>query len=342
MGEGVATIMRWITTHSTPLRSLRLAARVQTSGRDTRAKIYFPAKNPMDLCRRLSLILLTSALFAPAFLAPTRLLAQASEIPSAAPPVPAGQTEEQRGRTLLDEMVKALGGDAWLNRTSMTADGRGSSFFHGEPNPYISEFHEDIRFARPDATPPVAEADRIGFLTDRGMILPGKKIDVVQIMTAGHGYEITFKGKGELPKDQADDYFRRHAHSAEEVVRNWIHAPGVMILYEGTGLVDRHMADKVTVLSANNDAVTLELDVTTHLPLRRTFQWRNPQFNDFDEESETYDDYHTIQGLPTAMTITRYHDGDMSGQRYFTKVTYNEALAPDLFSPDAVAAKLKK
>ena len=277
-----------------------------------------------------------------ASLAPARLLAQASEIPSAAPPVPAGETSEQRGRTLLDQMVQALGGDLWLNRVSIQFDGRGSSFFHGAPNPYIIEYHEAIRLARPSATPPIIEADRVGFLTDRGMILPGKKVDVVQIFTAGHGYEITFKGKTELPKEQVDDYNRRQAHSIEEVVRTWIHAPGVMIVYEGAGTVERHMVDKVTVLTATNDAATLELDATTHLPIRRTFQWHNPQFNDFDEEAETYDDYHTIQGLPTALTITRYHDGDMSSQRFLTKVVYNEALTPDLFNPDAAVPKLKK
>ena len=39
------------------------------------------------------------------------------------------------------------------------------------------------------------------------------------------------------------------------------------------------------------------------------------------------------------MTITRYHNGDMTNQRYFTKVTYNLPLAPTLFDP---ATLLKK
>jgi hypothetical protein len=173
------------------------------------------------------------------------------------------------------------------------------------------------------------------------MIMPGKKIDVVQIWTGSNGYEITFKGTTTLPKEQVEDYYRRRAHSIEEVVHTWIDAPGVMIVAEGATMVERRLADKVTVLSANNDAVTLELDATTHLPLRLTFQWRNPQFKDFDEETETYDDYHTIQGLPTAMTITRYHNGDMTNQRYLTKVEYNLGLSPDLFDP-SVALKAKK
>ena len=74
-----------------------------------------------------------------------------------------------------------------------------------------------------------------------------------------------------------------------------------MVLYDGTSMVERRMADKVTILSANNDAVTIDLDATTHLPLRRTFQWRNTTFKDYDEDVEEYDDYHTVQGLPTAL-----------------------------------------
>jgi hypothetical protein len=279
-------------------------------------------------------------LFAATLLAPHRLRAQASEIPSAAPPTVAGQTDAQRGKLLIDQMIAALGGDAWLNRTTVQLDGRTSSFYQGAPNPYITEYHELRRFAA-QSTPAQPEADRIGFLTPRGMILPGKVIDVVQIWTDGHGYEITYKGQTELPKEQVDDYYRRRAHSIEEVVHTWINASGVMLIGEGTSMVGRRIADKVTILGANNDAVTLELDAGTHLPVRRTFQWRNPQFKDFDEEGEEYDDYHTVQGLPTPMTITRYHNGEMANQRYITKVVYNAPLTPDLFDP-AVLLKKKK
>jgi hypothetical protein len=268
--------------------------------------------------------------------APQRLHAQASDLPSAAPASAApGQTDTQHGRQLIDQMVAALGDEMWLNRATMQIDGRTSSFFHGQPNPYITEYHELCRLPAPGQP----EADRVGFLTDRGMILPGKKIDVVQIWTAGNGYEVTYKGQAALPRDQVEEYYRRRAHSIETVVHTWLKAPGVMVVAEGTIMVERRLADRVSVLTATNDAVTLDLDATTHLPLRRTFRWRNPQFKDYDEEVESYDDYHTIQGLPTPLTITRYHNGEMSNQRYLTKVVYNLPLDPSLFDP---AVLLKK
>ncbi len=285
-------------------------------------------KSRMNLARLVLLLFAT-------LLAPQSLRGQASDLPSAAPPVGSG-TADQRGRALLDQMVTALGGPLWLNRSSIYTEGHGSAFFHGEPNPYIIEYKETERLAasgQPWAT-------RVGFLTPRGMILPGKVIDVVQIWTDGHGYEVTYKGKTDLPEDQVAEYYRRRTHSIEEVVHNWINAPGVMIIAEGTTVVGRRLADKVTVLTANNDAVTLELDATTHLPVRRSFQWRNPQFKDFDEYTEEYDDYHVVQGLPTPMTITSYKNGDMVGQRYLTKITYNVSADASLFDP-AIALKKK-
>jgi len=65
------------------------------------------------------------------------------------------------------------------------------------------------------------------------------------------------------------------------------------------------------VIDSTNDSVTLELDANTHLPLRRTFEWRNATYKDRDEDVEEYSDYHDVQGLPTPYTVTRYHNGDM-------------------------------
>jgi hypothetical protein len=263
--------------------------------------------------------------------------AQARDIPSAAPVPTPGQTPEQRGRILLDQMVAALGGDAWLHRKDMTVKGRTAAFFRGAPTGFVVEYSGNRQFAQ-DGRP---DAERIGFITDKSMFFPGKKIDIVQIWVNNNGYEVTYKGRLPLPKDQVEDYFRRKDHSIETVVNNWLHQPGVMVIGEGTSMVGRRLGEKVSILTDHNDAVIIDLDATTHLPLRREFQWRNEKFKDFDKDVEEYDDYHTIQGLPTAMTLTRYHDDDMISQRFYEKVEYNSNLSPDLFNPDKLLEKKK-
>ena len=104
-------------------------------------------------------------------------------------------------------------------------------------------------------------------------------------------------------------------------------------------MVERRLTERVTILSSNNDAITLDIDAQTHLPRRRTFETRNPKFKDIDEDAEEYDDYHTIQGFPTPFTITRYHNGDMDSQIFFSKIEYDVDLPPGSFDPSILLNK---
>ena len=299
------------------------------------------------MSRTLCLLSLSAALA----LSPASALAQAANAPAAAPPAASqaasqtvnqgapdlinGKTSEDRGHTLMNAMIQALGGQAWRDRKTMSSLGRTSTFFRGQPTGVIVEYAAYRKFG--EGTHPAEE--RIEFITDKSMILPGKKRDVAQVWTADNGYEITYKGTKALPKDQVEDYLRRRSHSIESVVEQWLKAPGVIVLSEGTDMVNRHIADKLTVLSANNDAVTFELDATSHLPLSRTFEWRNQQFGDHDEDREEYDDWHTVDGLPTPLTISRYRNGDLVNQRFLTKVQYNIPLPPDTFDQNVLLKK---
>lgn len=259
----------------------------------------------------------------------------AGDLQPAQPADRPGETVEQHGRRLLDEMLVALGGEKWLGRTTMRAEGQTAAFFRSQPTGSVVRFERYKRFGTGNAP----DVERTEFLTVRGMIMPGMKRDVAHVWTADNGYEVTYKGRTELPKAQVADYLRRRGHSLDEVVRVWIHQPGVLITAEGTGMRDRVPIDKVNILTAGNDAVTLELDQNTHLPVERSFEWRNQQFKDLDIDEEVYGDWRLIDGIGTPMNTTRYRNGDMVDQTFFTNIEYNKPFAPELFDPDAKFVK---
>ena len=263
------------------------------------------------------------------------LAQSASEMQSAQPETRPGENEEQHGRRLLDEMLKALGGDAWLNKQTSTIEGQTAAFFRGAPTGSVVRFVQYKRFA----TAAAPEATRVEFLTVRGMIMPGMKKDVVHLWVDRQGYEKTFKGTTALPEKQVTDFYRRQSHSLEEVMRTWVKQPGVMIVYEGSDTRDRRPVDKVSILGANNDAVTIEIEQGTHWPLQRSFEWRNEQFKDHDIDEEVYGDWRMVDGIATPMNMTSYRDGDMASQTFYTKVKFNEVLSPDLFDTDKVLTK---
>ena len=235
-----------------------------------------------------------------------------------------GERNATQARATLDAMVQALGGQAWLNVKNQMWQGNVAAFFHGEPSGGTTEYWE--RHAWPDL-------DRIEY---------GKHRDVVQFYIGQAGTEVTYKGKAPLPQEQVDDFLRRREHSIETVVRLWLNDPKTILIYEGQRLVESHLADQVTVISGANEAVTILTDAQTHLPLRRSFERRDPVYKDKNLDAEEYDNYHTINGLPTAFTITRYKNGDITRQYFLVHVTYNEDLPADFWSVEAAVAHIKK
>jgi len=236
----------------------------------------------------------------------------------------AGAKNAKQARAALDLMVQALGGPAWLNMKNQMRQGHVAAFFHGKPSGGTTEFWEF--HAWPDH-------DRIEYTKHR---------DVVQFYLGREGWEVTYRGKKALPQEQVDDYLRRRDHSIETVVKIWLNDPQTILIYEGQRLAERHLAEQVTLISAANEAVTILMDAQTHLPLRRSFEWRDPLYKDKNLDAEEYDDYHTIEGFPTPFTITRFKNDDMISQRYLDHAAYNQDLAQDLWSVDAADRRIKK
>ena len=73
-----------------------------------------------------------------------------------------------------------------------------------------------------------------------------------------------------------DDFLRRRDHSIETAIKVWLKDPKTILVYEGQHMAERHLAEQVTLISAQNEAVTILMDAQTHLPLRRSFRVARP------------------------------------------------------------------
>jgi predicted secreted protein len=244
---------------------------------------------------------------------------------TAAPAVdPSAEKNAAKARTVLDEMVKALGGDAWVNLKNVTREGHLAAFHHGDPDPGTLLFYD------------------CHVWPDRDRWEYGKHKDVYQFYEGQKGIEVTYRGQKPLPQEQVDDFLRRRDHSIELAVKVWLKDPKTILVYEGQRMAERHMADQVTLISPNNESITIQTDVQTHLPLSRSFQWRDPLYKDKNTETEEYADYHDVQGLPTAYSITRMHNDETVRQMYIDKVHYNVDLPADFWDINGVAKRVKK
>ncbi len=224
----------------------------------------------------------------------------------------------QKAYQILNDMIRALGGEAYLNVRDMQSEGRTYGFYHGRPNSMSIQFW------------------RFWEWPDKERIEITKQRDIVELFVGEKGYEITYKGTTTQDLKEMEDYLRRRDHSLEWVVRKWLPTTGTMILYAGTAMIEQNLADQVTVLNDKNDSVTLSVDPRTHLPVKETYSWRDPGDRQMDEESVVFSNYRLVQGIQTPFSTVRNRNGEMTNQRFITSATYNAGIAPTLFETKGI------
>jgi hypothetical protein len=225
---------------------------------------------------------------------------------------PGNEASVQKAGQLLEQMVVALGGEAYLNIRDMEQEGRTYSFFHGQAKGAGALFW------------------RFWQWPDKERIELTKQRDWIIIYRGDEGFETTYKGTSAVEPEPLEDYLRRRNHSLIWILRKWLQEPGFAIFYEGSSIAERKQADEVSVITAHNDSASIWIDSTTHLPLKVGFTWRDKDRYKVDE-SEGYDSYREIQGIMTPFSVTRYKDGDAITQRFINGVKYNQNVPASMF-----------
>jgi hypothetical protein len=251
--------------------------------------------------------------------------AQASAVPSVQVSRD-GEGDARRGRELLDAMVRALGGEAWMNRQTWIAYGRAATFYKGQPDAGAPQFEEYGR-VNPFGL-------RVVMVSHYGAVIATDHRDVAEVWTGGRGWEITYKGTTPLPAKEVADFERRREHSLDVVVKEWLTDKGAVVRYAGGKLVESELVDELSLVSANDDAVTLTLDQRTHLPVSVSYQWRDPVYKDWNTDVVEFGDYHGVQGIMTPYSVVTVRNGDRTGERFVTKVVYNVPLGAEVFDPN--------
>lgn len=270
----------------------------------------------------LTLFWLTSLLLAqtapPGDAPPAPSPADQSAVTKSSSPLSVDQQNIRKAKVILDVGIQALGGQAYLTWQEQSTEGRGYSFHHGEPNSLGTLFW------------------RFREYPDKERVELTKQRDVVELFTGEKGYEVTYRGVRNLdPKDELQPYLRRHHYSLDLVLREWLKQPDVALFYEGQTVAAQKETEQVTIMNNKNEAVTLNFDINTHLPVKKSFSWRDPTDQQRNTEEEIYDNYRPIQGVMTPFDITRMYNGEMAAQSFLTAASYNQPLADTLFDPKA-------
>jgi hypothetical protein len=236
--------------------------------------------------------------------------------PTAGQSIPVDQENARKAKALLDQMVEALGGNAYLNIEDVSQEGRTYSFHLGESEGTGVLYWRFYKFP------------------DKERVELTKKRDVAYVYRGDQGFEITYKGTRADDPKAVSDYLRRRQYSLDWVIRKWLSQPSIALFYEGHTIAAQKDAEQVTIMTSNDQSVTLCIDTSSHLPVKKTFSWRDPTDKQRNIEDEVFDNYRPVQGVMTPYSVTRFYNGDMSSQRFLNSVSYNKGLSDSMFAAD--------
>ena len=227
------------------------------------------------------------------------------------------QDNATKAKSIIDEGIQALGGQAYLTIRDRETQGRIYGFHGGRATGSGGLFWSFSEF--PDK-------ERIELTKER---------DIAELYIGNKAYELTYKGARPIEQKDLDDYLRRRRFSLDTVLRTWVNDPTVVMLFEGNAIAAQHPSLRVTLVNSKDESVTLFFDTDTHLPVKKSFEWRDPVDRQKNLEEEVYENYRAVSGIMAPYNFTRFFNGDMASQRFLNSVTINQGLDPTMFDPNS-------
>jgi hypothetical protein len=246
------------------------------------------------------------------------------------------ETNEQRGKRVVEEALAALGGQRFLAIQDRVESGRAYSFYREQLSGLAMAKIYTRYLIRPE--PPEA-----GFLGVREREAFGKKQEDVVLFTDGAGYELTFRGARPLPDTRVQQFKDSTLRNIFYILRQRLGEPGMIFESRGSDFFENRPVEIVDISDARNETVTVYFDQLSRLPTRQSFFRRDPETKDRIEEVAIFSKYRDVGGgVMWPHAIRRERNGEKIFEIFSEHVAVNQDLKDDLFTLPANMKILKK
>jgi hypothetical protein len=229
-------------------------------------------------------------------------------------PVQVPSRIDPKAQQVIDRVIRALGGPAFLNMKRLTTRGRTYSI-------------------RDDSTSGFAPYQSAVEYPDKRRFSYGKNPPVILINNGDQAWELDRLGQTSQTEVQAWRWRISNRYSLENLLRVRIHEPGVLIQPGGVDFVDNVATQALYIVDARETQLKMDLNRQTILPVSITYRVRDPKTGEWTEFSDVYSDYKNIEGIMTPMHIARFLDGERVSEIFRSYAHYDDTYPPTYFQP---------
>jgi hypothetical protein len=250
--------------------------------------------------------------------------------PIAAPPLNAGpsiiaqnpdtipaEKSAAMAKEIVQQLVAGLGGNKYLTVRDSDCTGRISQFgaLTGELGGF-AQFH--AYWIYPDKYR--REITRKGVITD--------------VYNGNQAWSLDRGGVTDLDPVVAATFQAGLKTSFDGLIRYRLKEPNLDYRYRGVDVVDLKQAEWVEITDGEERSFRIAVDRSTHLPVRYIVTTRDPKTGDPSSETTIYSNWHVMDGVETALQISRERDGKRTQQTFYDSCKVNSGVLPELFTKE--------
>ena len=239
-----------------------------------------------------------------------------------------------RAKQVLQQVINALGGQAFLNVRDTECDGRVAQF--GSNNELMGFTMFRDMWVLPDKNRTEYIAKSHNTITTFLMGVDDLSIThgglMVTVFDGDHGWLLDKGGVSDQPEDSIATFNEQVKSGLNNMLRLRMNQPGVEAQYGGTDLIDMKEAEWIDFTDRDHRDLRVAVDKNTHLPLRWVVETRDPETRERTEVITSYGQYQVFDGVKTPLNVVRARNERNISQTFLTACKYNSDLATQLFT----------
>ncbi len=243
-----------------------------------------------------------------------------------------------KAKQLLQQVITALGGQAYLNVRDTQCDGRAAQFGTAGTLMGFTLFRDLWLLPDKNRTEYISKGEHtiLGFFLGSDDLLITHGGAIITVFSGKEGWSLDKSGVSDQPEDLIKTFNEQVTSGMNNMLRRRMNEPGVEVQYAGTDLIDLKEAEWIEFTDSDHRVMRLGIDKYTHLPLRWVVATRDPETRVTTENITSYTQYMALNGVKSPLSIELSRNDRKLSQTFLTACKYNSDLSPQLFTRAAL------
>jgi len=244
-----------------------------------------------------------------------------------------------KAKQVLNQLISAMGGDAYLQTRETDCTGRLAQFEHNGDLSGYTNFRDYWHLPDKNRTEYEVKGAKGGLLGVLIGSIPFKGGTIIEMYNGDDGWTMDRGGVSEQSAVNISDFKEQTKRDIDNVLRFRLKEEGMLFRYGGMDLVDMKPVEWVELVDREDRTFRYAVLQNSHLLARSIVITRDETTRERTEEVTSYGNYHMQGQVMAPLQVERKRDGRRQFQAFFDACSFDQHFPPDFFTKASLEKK---